>query len=312
MDTKRYTNPIVIVERLHRVHVVSTVSLRSDHPIVSVTMLAVRLIVLALLPGIIGCADQLLLHPSTDPVDAMGAKRREVALGNRRIEMWVARSPGCARTAPRAFALVFVGNASRAEWAATPTAQFWKNHPIEVWAVNYPGYGGSTGPAKLASLAPAALATYDAIASEAVGRPVFVTGESIGTTLALYVGAHRPVAGIVLKNPPPLKQLILGEYGWWNLWLIAGPASAQVPDEMDSVANAKSCRAPAIFLLAERDRLVLPKDQQMVVDAYAGERRSVVLAGAGHNSPIPDEALLKVNDAIDWLWRAGGLSDSGN
>jgi len=39
---------------------------------------------------------------------------------------------------------------------------------------------------------------------------------------ALSVAARRPVAGLVLQNPPPLRQLIMGHYGWWNLWLVAG------------------------------------------------------------------------------------------
>ena len=50
-----------------------------------------------------------------------------------------------------------------------------------------------------------------------------------------HVAANRPVAAIVLQNPPPLRQLILGHYGWWNLWLIATPVALGVPSELDSL-----------------------------------------------------------------------------
>src|SRR4051812_43730007 len=104
-----------------------------------------------------GCADRLLLFPSTRPIDAHGAKRRTVDAGEHRmIEIWTARNSN-QPTQPQAYILEFTGNGTRAEEIATFVARRWRAHDVEVWAVNYPGYGGSTGPAKLASIAPAAL-----------------------------------------------------------------------------------------------------------------------------------------------------------
>ena len=40
--------------------------------------------------------------------------------------------------------------------------------------MNHPGSGGSTGPPRLARVAPAALATYDRMQHQASGRPVAV------------------------------------------------------------------------------------------------------------------------------------------
>ena len=60
-------------------------------------------------------------------------------------------------------------------------------------------------------------------------------------------------------------------------------------------------RVPAIFLLAENDEVVAPRFQQLVVSAYAGEKRIVPLRGAGHNDPIDDAALVDFHGALDWL-----------
>src|SRR5437899_673838 len=76
---------------------------------------------------------------------------------------------------------------------------------VEIWAVNYPGFGGSSGPAQLRLIPSAALAAFDALQSKAGTRPIIVFGTSLGATVALHVAAHRNVHGIVLHNPPPLR-----------------------------------------------------------------------------------------------------------
>jgi pimeloyl-ACP methyl ester carboxylesterase len=126
-------------------------------------------------------------------------------------------------------------------------------------------------------------------------------GTSIGATAALHVTAQRPIAGLILHNPVPLRQIILRQFGWWNLWLLAGPVALQMPRDLDSIANASASRAPAIFLLAERDEIVAPRFHQLVVRAHAGEKRVIELRGARHNDPIEGTALAELNDALGWL-----------
>jgi cephalosporin-C deacetylase-like acetyl esterase len=70
---------------------------------------------------------------------------------------------------------------------------------------------------------------------------------------------------------------------------------------LDSVANARAVHVPAIFLLAEKDEVVAPKFQRLVVDAYAGEKRIIPLAGADHNSPVEGAGLANFYEALDWL-----------
>src|SRR4051812_32567792 len=162
-----------------------------------------------------GCADQLLLYPSTRPTSMTSAQRREIDDRGRIVEAFVAESPGAkSRGAPEAYALEFTGNATRAEYVVDYIAKRWGDRPIEVWVMNYPGFGGSTGPATLRAIPSAALATYDALAKQAGDKPVLVAGSSLGTAAALYVAANRPVPAVVLQNPPPLQRMIMQKYGW--------------------------------------------------------------------------------------------------
>jgi pimeloyl-ACP methyl ester carboxylesterase len=255
---------------------------------------------LAALISLGGCADALLLHPPRHADPPAGAQQRSIPFRDGILQIWSQRSTPQAAEPPAAYILEFIGNASRAEYQVNGTAYRWRSLNAEIWSVNYPGYGQSTGPPSIRAIAPADLAAYDTLAKVADGKPIFLTGRSLGTAAALHVAAHRPVAGLVLHSPTPLRQVILG-FGWWNLWLLAGPVALQVPADLDSLTNAAHSRAPAIFILTERDELVSPASQQRVIAAYAGPKRIINLPRAGHNdSATPDEEQ-SIEAAIAWL-----------
>ncbi len=246
--------------------------------------------------------DHLILFPTTAPLDTHGAIRKLLPFQKGELELWTARSQ-LAQQIGRAeiFVLRFYGNADRADRWVAAEAEAWNGRAVEIWGMNYPGFGGSTGPARLARIGPAAIVAFDALQRSAGDRPVVLFGASLGTAAALHVTAHRPVAGLILHNPVALRPVILRQFGWWNLWLLAGPVALRVPRDLDSVANAKAIRAPAIFLLAEQDEIIAPRYHRLVVDGYAGEKRVVALPGAHHNSPIEGAALADLYKALDWL-----------
>jgi pimeloyl-ACP methyl ester carboxylesterase len=252
----------------------------------------------------LGCADGLILHPSRNPLECEAA-RRTIEFESGELELWTIRGRQPKDGAPEFFVLSFIGNGDRAEEWATFESDTWRDSPAEIWIVNYPGYGRSTGPATLGRIPPAALVAYDELRKVAADRPILVSGNSLGSAVALYVAASRPVAGAVLRNPPPLRSLILGRYGWWNLWIGAGIVASQVPSELDSIGNARKSSAPALFIRASDDDVVPPSYQQDVVDAYAGEKQVVLFSG-GHDSYVGPKLNAWLNDGLQWL--AGAAS----
>ena len=250
-----------------------------------------------------GCADFAILHPTTYTLEAPGATPRDIPVpGGGTVEVWAQRTSACNGHDPQAYVLRFCGNGERAEDAIGSEIERWGRRPVEVWAENHPGYGRSSTPCTLVSLAPAALAAYDSLVHVAGHKPVFVTGISLGTTDALYLSAHRAVDGLILHNPPPLRELIVGAYGTGILSLLAPAVSRQVPGDLDSIANARLSRSPAVFLLADSDTVVPPQFQKMVFDAYAGPKRRIDLPGAGHNTPVYGAAERQLQEQMDWLW----------
>jgi pimeloyl-ACP methyl ester carboxylesterase len=240
-----------------------------------------------------GCADLLILPPHPAPYHAEGTTQRIIHRDARTLDLYTARSPGAETREPAAFVLRFTGG--DASGSAAFTAGRWGQRPVEVWVVNYPGYGDSSGPRALSAMTPAVLAAYDELRTTAINRPIFVEGFSLGTVPALALAARRPVAGLILQNPPPLRQLILGRHGWWNLWLLALPVSWQISQDLDSIANARATTAPAIYLLAQRDNTIPLPYQQQIAAAHAGPKRIILQRGADHYQPLnpSDESTLQ-------------------
>ncbi|MEO6969704.1 MAG: alpha/beta hydrolase, partial [Chthoniobacterales bacterium] len=159
--------------------------------------------------------DRLILFPTTGPIGAAGATRKAVPFAGGELEIWQAASRLARKTGRTdAYVLRFYGNADRAEHWVAAEAEMWNDRAIEVWGGNYPGFGSSTGPARLATLGPAALTAFDALQKVAGDRPIVVFGTSLGTTVALDIAAQRRVAGLILQNPPPIRQMILRQFGW--------------------------------------------------------------------------------------------------
>jgi uncharacterized protein len=246
--------------------------------------------------------DHLILFPTTAPIDAGSAVRKTIPFQKGELEVWTAKSRRAQKKgAVEIYVLRFYGNADRADRWAAADAEMWNDRAVEVWAMNYPGFGGSSGPARPSRIGPAALAAFDELKRHAVDRPIVPFGTSIGATAALYIAARRPVAGLILHNPPPLREMILRRFGWWNLWLLAGPLALQIPKDLDSISNANRTHAPAIFLLAEKDEVVPPRYHQLVADAYAGEKRVIILRNAYHNTPLEEAGLVDLYRDLDWL-----------
>ena len=89
-------------------------------------------------------------------------------------------------------------------------------------------------------------------------------------------------------------------YRNWSLGFSKFVAN-QIPDQLDSVANAAKCKAPCLFVCSEKDTVVPPKYQNLITDSFQGPQRKFTIEGADHPDPIPDHQHDDFLTAIDWL-----------
>jgi len=252
-------------------------------------------------------ADKFVLKPKRFPIPVAGKQRRLVAFEEGHLEVWTEetrRSPsdsaGSSEVADL-YVLKLVGAGGRAEIVTEQPFDIWKDLRGEVWAMNPPGFGCSSGRATLRTWASSAVTVFQEMERKAEGRPILISANSLGTASALHIASVRNVAGLILRNPPPLRKLIVGMYGWWNLGVGAQAIAAQIPDELDSIASAKRCQIPAIFITSEQDQTVPPRFQQLVWHAYAGPQRRLSLRKAGHGTPMSASEASEYGELLHWL-----------
>ncbi len=249
--------------------------------------------------------DKLILKPTRHAIAAEGKSCRTITYGGGRVEVWTqttaAESANGDDGPPELFILKFPGTGGRAERASAHPAEFWQGKRVQTWAMNPPGYGGSSGRASLSVLAKAARAVFEEFRRAADGRAMIVTGNSLGTATALHIAANYPVDGLLLRNPPPLRQVIKGRFGWWNLGIAAGLVAKQVPDELCSITNAGRTAAPTLFVMSGRDRVVPPAYQHQIIEAHAGQKRIMLLPDADHACPIDEEQFPEYAEHLTWL-----------
>ena len=252
-------------------------------------------------------ADRLVLKPSRHPVPAVGLSRRLIPFRGGHVEVWWRRAdnqPAATNGASRptdVHVLKVVGAGGRAERVAVYPLGFWDDLVAEVWALNPPGFGGSSGRASLSTWNKSAQAVFDHIASLAAARPILIMANSLGTAAALSIASRSSVAGLILRNPPPLRQLIVGMHGWWNFGLGARVIAVQIPDDLDSIRIAAECNMPAVFITSAQDETVPPRFQEQVCGAYAGPKQHLVLADAGHNTPMNLKETARFRELLDGL-----------
>ena len=244
-------------------------------------------------------ANRLILKPTTQPVFSFGKKRNLFPFKNGQLEVWTHRADGVEADDVEFFILKFAGTCGRAERTSSQPMDFWSDVPAEMWSMNPPGYGGSTGPARMVDLAEAGRTAYDHLRKVAGDRPILVVANSLGATIALHIAACRPVSGLILRNPPPIRELVIHRFGWWNLGAIA--ISRQVPAELCSLSNAAKVAVPALFVLSGRDRIVPAACQEMVLQAYQGKYKTLRMKYANHDTPMSPDHREEYNELLDWL-----------
>src|SRR5215468_4334886 len=125
--------------------------------------------------------DYLILFPTRAPINAGGAVRKTIPFENGDLEIWTAQSRH-AQQQGRAdlFILRFYGNADRADRWAAMEAEMWNDRAVEIWGMNYPGFGGSTRPARLVRIGPAALAAFDELQRHAMSKSAVEAADPSG------------------------------------------------------------------------------------------------------------------------------------
>ena len=148
-----------------------------------------------------------------------------------------------------------------------------------VYLVNYRGYGGSTGSPTEAALFKDAVAVFDWVKTR--HRRVALMGRSLGSGVAVFVAATRPVEKLVLVTPYDSMENVAKKQ--FPLF----PISWILHDKFASHEHAAAIGKPTLVLLAETDEVIPRELSDALVGALGESVVSVhVIANASHSTII--------------------------
>jgi pimeloyl-ACP methyl ester carboxylesterase len=188
--------------------------------------------------------------------------------GGARIRCWVA-DPG----QPHAL-LYFGGNGESVEYDVD---RFRGRIPgTSVYLCPYRGYSGTPGSPSEAALFSDALALFDlAHQRHAV---VDVMGRSLGSGVAVYVAANRPVRRMLLVTPyDSIVNVAEERYPMF-------PVALLIRDRFESWKYARKVRADTRILAGEKDRVILRARTDRLDQSFPMPVPIQVFPGAGHNN----------------------------
>lgn len=147
---------------------------------------------------------------------------------------------------------------------------------VDVFVLEYPGFGARAGAPSQKSILDAAEEAFDSIPS---GRPVYVVSESLGTGVAAHLARKydQKVAGLICFAP--YGRLVSVGQARMKIF----PVSLMLWDRYEPAAWLTDYRGPVKIILAEADQVIPARFGRKLFDGYAGPKDLAIIPDAGHN-----------------------------
>ena len=165
-------------------------------------------------------------------------------------------------------------------------------------AIEWRGYGGSTGSPSQAGLLEDARAAYDyALAAGAEPQRIVVVGESLGNGPALWLAGEKKVAGVVLDSPySSIVDIAADRY-----WMF--PVRLLSRDPFPAAEWAKRVTAPVFAVAGEADRTIPIRYARKLIAALSAPKTFIEIPDGGHVVLGRPEILPKANA---WIAEVAG------
>lgn len=161
-------------------------------------------------------------------------------------------------------------------------------------AIDWRGYGGSSGSPSETGLMRDAQAAYDA-ALAIVGTPqrIVIIGESLGSGPAVALAARLPSAGLILDAPySSILDVAADRY-----WMF--PASLILTDQFRSDLKIGEIKTPLLVLHGDEDRVVPIRFGEKLFAHAPQPKEFIRVPGRGHLVLAVPDVLPRVQAWID-------------
>jgi hypothetical protein len=173
--------------------------------------------------------------------------------------------------------LLFHGNAGNVSHRLDRAKLFAERLGVDLFLVDYRGYGRSEGRPSEPGIYRDGLAIYDAALER--GFPperIILMGESLGCAVAIEVALARPCAAVALETPfLSVPALARRHYPFVPAFLVRS--------KFDAESKIGGLAVPKLILAAEHDEIAPLSHARRLFELAAPPKDLYVIPGAGHN-----------------------------
>jgi uncharacterized protein len=204
-----------------------------------------------------------------------------------RLQAWLLKA-----AEPRALVVYFHGNGGNLSlWA--PILSDLAGHGYDVLAIDYRGYGVSTGRPTETGVYRDADAVLDHVFPAMTGsRPIVYWGRSLGTAVAAYAASRRRPDGIILEAGFPDARAVVRTSPVLALLSVFSTYRFATANWLDGVD------VPALVLHGNADQVIPFSLGRALFERLKGDKTFVTIPGGDHNDAKPSDERLYW-DAVD-------------
>lgn len=222
--------------------------------------------------------DRIFFRP--EPVD----KDHQYDLASAHREINIPYAPGenmnivqfTAGSKPRGVVLYFHGNKKNIERYA-PAAPDFTSQQFEVWMIDYPGFGKSTGEFKESRLYDWALVFYQLARARFSPDSIIIYGKSLGTGIASQLASVRDCRYLLLETPYySLPSLI-------DAWLPIYPTHNIIQTKFPTYEHLQNVTAPVVIWHGTADWTVPIRNARRLLPFLKTGDRFITIEDGKHN-----------------------------
>ena len=235
--------------------------------------------------------DKILFHPKSVPYDhpfSFEQPFEELTFPVNGCNVSIIRFKAVA--ARKGIVLFYHGNMKNVEHYKKYPAFFLRNN-YEIWMIDYPGFGKTTGKRTEAMIYEQALFMYNMASKDIGSDGIIIYGKSIGTGVASYVAAKNKCRQLVLETPyysiPSLAKHYFPIY----------PVNSMIKYNFPVYEYLDKVQAPTTILHGTKDEII-PFKQALLLRKKHPKIYLVPIKNGKHNNLSEFDPFQRTIDSL--------------
>jgi pimeloyl-ACP methyl ester carboxylesterase len=187
--------------------------------------------------------------------------------------------------------LYFHGNKKNISWYSK-FSPFFTKHSYEVWMIDYPGFGKSTGIFSEQLLYDWALTLYKLARARFSPDSIIIYGKSMGTGIAAQLASIRDCRHLILETPYYSMPSVIDNY------LPVYPVNKMIHYKFPTSQYLQDVTAPVIIFHGTDDWVIPYRNAKRLMPFLKSTDVFVTVAEASHNDLYDFPLVIKNLDSI--------------